>query len=60
MTRYTAPKVEKRPPGDRPQLWACTCPDRKHYNRHTEPWQCRHEFTTTQRVLAYLKEEFGR
>jgi len=56
MPRYLAVPVEKRPPGDRPAPWRCTCPERKHYNRHTEPWQCRKEFTTPQRVLAWLKE----
>ena len=60
MSRYTAPIVEKRPPGDRPPPWVCACPERKPYNRHREPWQCRNEFMTSQRVLAWLKEEFGR
>ena len=58
MPRYLHAPVPKVYPGS--QGWRCTCPDVKPYKRHTEPWQCRNEFTTTQRVLAWLKEEFGR
>ena len=60
MSRYIAEKIEKRSPGNRPSGWVCVCAGMKNYRRHTEPWQCRKEFTTGQRVLAWLKEEFGR
>ena len=58
MPRYLHAPVAKVYPSS--QGWQCTCVDVKPYKRHTEPWQCRKEFTTTQRVLAYLKAEFGR
>ena len=56
-SRYTAEPVPKHYAGS--QGWTCQC-DVKPYRRHREPWQCRSEFTTTQQVLAWLKEEFGR
>ena len=56
--RYLYAPVAKMYPGS--QGWRCMCADVKPYRRHREPWECRKEFTTTQRVLAWLKEEFGR
>mgnify|MGYP001603985792 FL=1 len=55
--RYTAEPVPKTYPGS--QGWTCPC-DVPKYKKHRDPWACRTEFTTTQQVLAWMKEEFGR
>jgi len=57
MPRYPHAPVAKVYPGS--QGWKCEC-HVPTYRKHKDPPQCRKEFTTTQKVLAYLKEEFGR
>lgn len=56
MPRYPHTPVAKVYPGS--QGWTCQC-DVPKYKKHRDPWACRNEFTTTQRVLGWLKDEFG-
>ena len=49
-----------RLPGDRPPRWRCVCPEMKKWKRHQHPWDCLPESDKSERVLSWLKMEFGR